>query len=46
MARGDLDALVAVLHPDAVLVNDSDGRVRAARREVVGRTRWPASCSA
>jgi RNA polymerase sigma-70 factor, ECF subfamily len=36
MARGDLDALVAVLHPDAVLVNDSDGRVRAARREVVG----------
>jgi len=36
MARGDLDALVAVLHPDAVLVNDSGGRVRAARREVVG----------
>jgi len=25
-----------VLHPDAVLVNDSGGRVRAARREVVG----------
>ena len=36
MARADLDALVAVLHPDAVLVNDSGGRVRAARREVVG----------
>jgi RNA polymerase sigma-70 factor (ECF subfamily) len=36
MARADLAALVALLHPDAVLVNDSDGRVRAARRVVVG----------
>jgi RNA polymerase sigma-70 factor (ECF subfamily) len=36
MARADLDALVAVLHPDAVFVNDSGGLVRAARREVVG----------
>ncbi|MBA3905295.1 MAG: RNA polymerase sigma factor SigJ [Pseudonocardiales bacterium] len=36
MARADLDALVALLHPDAVLVNDSDGRVRAARQLVVG----------
>jgi RNA polymerase sigma-70 factor (ECF subfamily) len=36
IARADLDALVAVLHPDAVLINDSGGRVRAARREVVG----------
>ncbi len=36
MARADLNALVAVLHPDAVFVNDSGGLVRAARREVVG----------
>jgi RNA polymerase sigma-70 factor, ECF subfamily len=36
MARADLDALVALLHPDAVLVNDSGGRVRAARQIVVG----------
>jgi RNA polymerase sigma-70 factor, ECF subfamily len=36
MARADLDALVALLHPDAVLVNDSGGRVRAARQVVVG----------
>ena len=36
MARADLAALVALLHPDAVLVNDSDGRVRAARRVIVG----------
>ena len=36
LARADLDALVALLHPDAVLVNDSDGRVPAARRPVVG----------
>jgi RNA polymerase sigma-70 factor (ECF subfamily) len=36
MARTDLEALVAVLHPDAVFVNDSGGLVRAARREVVG----------
>jgi RNA polymerase sigma-70 factor (ECF subfamily) len=36
MARADLDALVAVLHPGVVFVNDSDGRVRAARQIVVG----------
>jgi RNA polymerase sigma-70 factor, ECF subfamily len=36
IARADLDALVAVLHPDAVFVNDSGGLVRAARREIVG----------
>ncbi len=36
LARADLTALVVLLHPDAVLVNDSDGRVRAARRVIVG----------
>jgi RNA polymerase sigma-70 factor (ECF subfamily) len=36
MARADQRALVALLHPDVVLVNDSDGRVPAARRPVVG----------
>jgi RNA polymerase sigma-70 factor, ECF subfamily len=36
MARADQDALVALLHPDAVLLNDSDGQVPAARRPVVG----------
>lgn len=39
MARADLDALVALLHPDAVLVNDTDGRVTAARRPVTGADR-------
>jgi RNA polymerase sigma-70 factor, ECF subfamily len=36
MARADQGALVALLHPDVVFVNDSDGRVPAARRPVVG----------
>jgi RNA polymerase sigma-70 factor, ECF subfamily len=36
IARADQAALVALLHPDAAFVNDSDGRVRAARRPVVG----------
>jgi RNA polymerase sigma-70 factor (ECF subfamily) len=36
MARADQRALVALLHPDVVFVNDSDGRVSAARRPVVG----------
>ncbi|MCO1656693.1 RNA polymerase sigma factor SigJ [Pseudonocardia humida] len=36
MARADQDALVALLHPDVVLHNDSDGRVTAARRPVAG----------
>jgi RNA polymerase sigma-70 factor (ECF subfamily) len=34
--RADQGALVALLHPDVVFVNDSDGRVSAARRPVVG----------
>lgn len=36
IARADLAALVALLHPDAVLVSDGGGRVTAARRPVVG----------
>jgi RNA polymerase sigma-70 factor (ECF subfamily) len=36
MARADGAALVELLHPDAVWVTDSDGRVRAARRPIVG----------
>lgn len=39
MTRADHGALVALLHPDAVLVNDSDGQVPAARRTVVGADR-------
>jgi RNA polymerase sigma-70 factor (ECF subfamily) len=33
---GDLDGVVAVLHPDAVLIGDSDGKARTARRHMVG----------
>jgi RNA polymerase sigma-70 factor, ECF subfamily len=36
LARADQAALVSLLHPDVVFVNDSDGRVSAARRPVVG----------
>jgi RNA polymerase sigma-70 factor (ECF subfamily) len=36
VARADRGALVALLHPDVVMINDSDGRVSAARRPVVG----------
>src|SRR5262249_31450964 len=33
LGRGDVEALVSLLHPDVVLVNDSGGMTRAARRE-------------
>ena len=36
VARADHGALVALLHPDVVLLNDSGGRVSAARRPVLG----------
>jgi RNA polymerase sigma-70 factor, ECF subfamily len=36
MARADGAALVELLHPDAVWVSDSDGRVRASRNVIVG----------
>jgi RNA polymerase sigma-70 factor (ECF subfamily) len=36
MARADRDALVALLHPDAVYVSDSGGRTKSARRVILG----------
>lgn len=36
LARGDVEALVSLLAPDAVLVNDGGGRTRAALRPVHG----------
>ncbi|MET0188801.1 MAG: nuclear transport factor 2 family protein, partial [Pseudonocardia sediminis] len=36
LGRGDVAALVALLHPDVVLRNDGGGRVQAALRPVVG----------
>jgi RNA polymerase sigma-70 factor (ECF subfamily) len=36
LSRGDTRALVSLLHPDAVLVNDSGGMTPAARRMVRG----------
>lgn len=36
MASGDLDLVVAALHPDCRLVGDSGGAARTARRIVVG----------
>ncbi|MPZ80829.1 MAG: sigma-70 family RNA polymerase sigma factor [Actinophytocola sp.] len=33
---GDLDAVVKLLHPDAVLIGDSDGKARTSRRRMVG----------
>ncbi len=35
-AAGDTDGVVALLHPDAVLVGDSDGKARTTAREMVG----------
>jgi RNA polymerase sigma-70 factor (ECF subfamily) len=36
ISRADGPALLAVLHPEAVWVNDSDGRTKAARRTIIG----------
>lgn len=36
LAEGDTRALVSLLHPDAVLVNDSGGMTPAARRVILG----------
>ncbi|MDN5917529.1 MAG: RNA polymerase sigma factor SigJ [Pseudonocardia sp.] len=36
LGRGDVAALVALLHPDVVLRSDGGGRVQAARRPVAG----------
>ncbi|MDT7568249.1 MAG: polymerase sigma-70 factor, subfamily [Pseudonocardiales bacterium] len=36
LAHGDIQGLVALLHPDAVLINDSGGMTPAARRVIHG----------
>jgi RNA polymerase sigma-70 factor (ECF subfamily) len=36
LSNGDKQKLVSLLHPDAILVNDSGGMTSAARREVFG----------
>ncbi|RZS29649.1 RNA polymerase sigma-70 factor (ECF subfamily) [Herbihabitans rhizosphaerae] len=36
VASGDIASVVKLLHPDAVLVGDSDGKARTARRHMVG----------
>jgi RNA polymerase sigma factor (sigma-70 family) len=36
---GDIDGLVALLHPDAVYVTDGGGRTRAARKLITGAAR-------
>src|SRR5690606_40660776 len=36
MAAGDVSAVARILHPDVVLVGDSDGRARTARRVMSG----------
>lgn len=36
ISAGDLNGVVALLHPEAVLIGDSNGKVRTARRPMVG----------
>ena len=36
LASADTDRIVALLHPDVVMLTDSDGKVSAARRPIVG----------
>ncbi|HEV2782588.1 MAG TPA: sigma-70 family RNA polymerase sigma factor [Actinophytocola sp.] len=36
LAAGDMPAVVELLHPDAVLIGDSDGKARTTRRVMVG----------
>ena len=36
LASGDLSAVVGLLHPDAVLIGDSDGKAKTAARIMVG----------
>jgi len=36
IVQGDLDDVVALLHPDAVFIGDSNGKARTARRHIVG----------
>jgi RNA polymerase sigma-70 factor (ECF subfamily) len=35
-ATGDIDSLLAALSPDVVLISDGGGRVKAARRPILG----------
>lgn len=39
MATGDVQAIAQVLHPDVVLIGDSDGKARTARRVMSGADR-------
>ncbi|MBB3051473.1 RNA polymerase sigma-70 factor (ECF subfamily) [Prauserella isguenensis] len=39
MATGDVGAVARVLHPDVVLIGDSDGKARTARRVMSGADR-------
>ena len=36
IVSGDVNVVVALLHPDAVLIGDSGGKARTARRQIVG----------
>ena len=36
ITSGDLDGVVALLHPEAVLVGDSDGKAKTSRHRMVG----------
>jgi RNA polymerase sigma-70 factor (ECF subfamily) len=36
IGSGDVNGVVALLHPEAVLIGDSDGKVRTARRRMAG----------
>ena len=46
MAEGDLDAVVALLHPDVILTGDANGKASTAVHVIQGRTRWSGSSSA
>jgi RNA polymerase sigma-70 factor (ECF subfamily) len=39
VAAGDMDAILAVLHPDVAVIGDGDGRARTALRAVSGADR-------
>jgi RNA polymerase sigma-70 factor (ECF subfamily) len=36
IVAGDVESVVAALHPDAVLIGDANGKTRTARRHIVG----------
>ena len=45
MAAGDMDAVIALLHPDVTFTGDSNRRTPTAFTRSPARTRWPGSCS-